>query len=229
MQHHCVKQNPVGYRLRGTQLYYNPDTTNQSWRACTRCVLQYGRRRVCLRYDGIRTYRNESPTRILFIGEAPGATENITGVPFSGHSGRILTQIFDYTKTAFTILITNTVCCQPKTAILPDFGKIDSIEQFDKLETETHKLEFIDHNRNPTPSEMKACSNHITELELEYRPQGIVFLGQIAQRAKTITPCPKLNLLHPAAIAREEYKVIPMKKEAHKLEQFIKSIRAGIE
>lgn len=225
MHHRCVKQNPVGDRIRGTQLYYNPNTTHQSWRSCTGCVLQYGRRRVCLRYDGIRSYRNEKAPRILFIGEAPGTTENATGVPFSGHSGRILTQIFDYTRTAFQILITNLVCCQPKNIILPDFGNIDSVEQFDRIEANKKVLEFEEINREPNRLEIISCASHITELEKEYRPQGIVFLGLVAKKAKISSNCPTLSLLHPAAIAREEYKVLPMKKEARKLERFIRDIR----
>jgi hypothetical protein len=36
-------------------------------------------------------------------------------------------------------------------------------------------------------------------------------------------------MLHPAAIVREEYKVLPMKKQARNLDQFIKQIRNDID
>jgi uracil-DNA glycosylase len=109
--------------------------------------------------------------------------------------------------------------------ILPDFGNIDSNEQFDRIEANRYALEFEEIGREPNRTEIQACSPHITELEKEYHPQGIVFLGVVAQKAKITSNCPTLILLNPAAIAREEYKVLPMKKQARKLEKFIHEIR----
>jgi uracil-DNA glycosylase len=173
----------------------------------------------------------------MFIGEAPGRTENDTGVPFQGQSGRILTQIFDYTRTAFRILITNVVCCQPKDLVQvnnKDFLDVDfTTVPLDSKDPDYEKrrraiaatLTAENHNRNPAPFEIRACAPHITELEREYHPQGIVLLGLIATQAKISTQCPILNLKHPAAIARMEFKVIPMKQEARKLQKFIEEIR----
>lgn len=246
MQHHCIKQNPVGHRIRGTNLYYNPNTANNQWGDCSRCALQYGRRRVCLRYDGVRQFQNQRPIRILFIGQAPGTTENATGVPFSGSSGRVLTQIFDYTKTAFQICITNLICCQPKDLFHKDAGEIDEdtsplltqllVHRIDETPTSEQirqqiapQLDSANFNREPTRKEIIACSSHITELEQEYYPQGIVFLGVQALQAKIISRCPTLKLKHPAAIAREEYKVKPMKDQANLLKEFINGLRTRTE
>jgi uracil-DNA glycosylase len=113
--------------------------------------------------------------------------------------------------------------------ILPDFGNIDSEEQFLRIEADKNKLEFEDIDREPNRNEIQACSSHIHELEKEYSPQGIVFLGVVAKKAKIQSTCPTLCLLHPAAIVREEYKVLPMKKQARNLEQFIKQIRNDID
>jgi len=79
----------------------------------------------------------------------------MTGLPFSGESGRILNLYFKYTKTPFYFILTNTVCCRPED------------------------------NRQPSPQEIAACSPHITELLDSYHFNGVLYLGEIASTVKT--------------------------------------------
>ena len=51
--------------------------------ACTRCELHRTRRQVVI-------YRGAPRPRVLFVGEAPGAAEDLAGRPFVGRAGRRL-------------------------------------------------------------------------------------------------------------------------------------------
>lgn len=73
--------------------------------ACTACPLHKTRDRVAI-------YRGAGVPRILFIGEAPGTTENRIGLPFVGKAGEILDdRIMEIGLRDFGIL--NVVNCQP--------------------------------------------------------------------------------------------------------------------
>ena len=89
---------------------------------------------------------------VLFIGEAPGQTEDETGLPFVGRSGKLLEQ---YLKAVHldrekNIFITNIVKCRP-----PE-------------------------NRDPQPDEWDACMPYLREQFKLMRPKIVVCLGRIA-------------------------------------------------
>ena len=131
----------------------------------------------------------------MLLGEAPGKTEDATGLPFIGSSGRLLDFILKEVVPFFG-LVTNTVCCRPA-----------DNEQY---------------NREPTPPEINLCRDHITELIDHYQIQGIVYLGKIAQSYDTRLP--KVNLMHPAFILRMEYKYYTIQKQRELLNNFIKEL-----
>lgn len=216
-----IRTYPVGDKIRGTNLYYNSSTGNSNWSECRKCILCNGRRRVCVRRDGIRNFDSVKPIRLLFIGEAPGATEDGTGIPFTGHSGRVLDQIFQYTTTAFEFCITNIICCRPKDVTVNLPNNIDSEEQLTNLKP---IYEYSNFNRNPNPTEIIACQPHIDEIIKSYKPQGIVYLGNVA-RNSYLTNRKTIHLVHPAYIVRQEYKVRLMRIEARKIYNFIKELK----
>ncbi len=57
-------------------------------RACTRCPLHRHRIQTVI-------YRGGAAPKIVFVGEAPGAAEDRTGIPFVGASGRRLDQAIE--------------------------------------------------------------------------------------------------------------------------------------
>ena len=83
---------------------------------------------------------------------------------------------------------------------------------------------YSDHGRNPQPAEILSCQSHIDELIKTFRPEGIVYIGQLA-RNSYLTNRKCVTLEDPINIAKQEYKVIPMRKEARKLYDFIREIR----
>jgi len=213
-----IEQNPIGNPIRGTRLYYNCHTAYADWGSCNRCILAIGRRRVSLRFDGEHHYGIEPKPTILFIGDHPDGAENATGIPFTGRSGTIMDIMWSYLKIGFRYTITDLVCCQPKTVIMEDRGIIDSPTQVisDRI------LDIVDIGRKPTTKEIEHCTPHIDQLVSEIRPHGIVYLGALASIYRTNKP--NIILKHPREILQLEKKVLTMKKQARKLEQFIKEL-----
>lgn len=85
---------------------------------------------------------------IVFVGEAPGADENATGVPFVGRAGQLLNQMI--AAIGFRreeVYICNTLKCRPPG------------------------------NRDPQPSEKAACEHFLVEQLGILRPKILVALG----------------------------------------------------
>jgi len=91
---------------------------------------------------------------LLFIGEAPGAQEDITGLPFVGAAGKWLGELLSSIGLKREdVYITNLVKCRP-----PE-------------------------NRNPLPAEIKACLPFL-KLQLKIiKPKIICTLGSFAWQA----------------------------------------------
>jgi DNA polymerase len=92
-------------------------------------------------------------TRLVFIGEGPGADEDRTGIPFVGAAGKLLDKILVASKIdRDEVYILNTVKCRPPG------------------------------NRNPTEVELGNCWNY-AERQLEVlQPEFICCLGSVAAK-----------------------------------------------
>ncbi len=87
----------------------------------------------------------------MFIGEAPGATEDETGRPFVGAAGKLLTMALESAgMPRSAVYITNVVKCRPPG------------------------------NREPKPEEIEACSPFLESQILLLKPLLIVTLGSVA-------------------------------------------------
>ena len=111
---------------------------------CTLCPLSRGRTRAV---PGEGSY--EAP--LMFVGEGPGADEDIQGRPFVGRAGQLLTKIvaaMDFTRK--DVYITNVVKCRPP------------------------------QNRTPARDEIEKCRPYLlTQIET-IAPRVIVCLGRVA-------------------------------------------------
>jgi uracil-DNA glycosylase len=82
------------------------------WRDCLRCDLCETRRNVVI-------MRGSVPSDIVFVGMAPGESEDSIGIPFVGPAGYLLNQIIDRTigpkgNERYKYSLTNLVCCIPR-------------------------------------------------------------------------------------------------------------------
>ena len=145
--------------------------------SCDRCRLSESRRTVVLG-DG------HTPADILFIGEAPGKTEDLMGLPFVGASGRVLRKALEAAESSAgckpTIFITNLLGCRPTDGILGQ-GQ----------------------TREPEQREISACWQRLQRTEQLVNPKKIIILGKIATGALRHKFKAAVNLLHPDYILRQ--------------------------
>lgn len=111
---------------------------------CRNCMLHLTRDKAVPGEGNVRT-------KILFIGEGPGANENATGRPFVGQAGNFLNQLLTIAQVKRQeVFITNVVKCRPPS------------------------------NRDPLPEELSACAKYLNrQIEL-INPPVIVTLGRFS-------------------------------------------------
>jgi DNA polymerase len=92
---------------------------------CTRCPLAYAGRRKIVFGDG-------SPTaRLMFVGEGPGADEDVQGVPFVGKAGQLLNNmIAAMGLQRAEVYIANIVKCRPPNNRVPEPVEANTCAQF---------------------------------------------------------------------------------------------------
>jgi len=90
---------------------------------------------------------------LMFVGEAPGADEDIQGIPFVGRAGQLLTKMIQAIQLERDqVYIANVIKCRP-----PD-------------------------NRNPEPDEIDTCQPFLFRQIEAVRPKVIVALGSFAAK-----------------------------------------------
>ena len=126
-------------------MYDNWEQLKNDCMGCTKCPLAETRTKLVF---GVG---NEN-AKVLFIGEGPGANEDLQGEPFVGRGGQLLDKFLaavdlDRKK---NIYIANMVKCRPP------------------------------QNRDPSPEEQNECIGWLREQTRLLKPKIIVCLGRIA-------------------------------------------------
>jgi DNA polymerase len=127
---------------------------------CSRCKLHtLGRRQVVF---GVGNPNAD----LMFVGEAPGADEDIQGEPFVGRAGQLLTKIIEAIGlTRQDVYIANVIKCRPP------------------------------NNRNPEPDEVEQCEPFLFQQIDVIKPKVVVALGKFAAQCllKTDTPITRIR------------------------------------
>ena len=127
---------------------------------CTRCKLHtLGRTQIVF---GVGNPNAD----LMFVGEAPGADEDIQGIPFVGKAGQLLTKMIE--AMGFKrdeIYIANVLKCRPPG------------------------------NRNPEPDEIATCEPFLFQQLASVEPKVVIALGAFAARTllKTDAPISRLR------------------------------------
>lgn len=123
----------------------------EEWATCQRCELHKSRVQVV-------QYTGSPPADVLFVGEAPGRSEDCWGEPFCGPAGDYLKRIIELVKDehSFTYCVTNVICCIPK----DENGDV----------------------RIPKEKELEACSERFIEFLNWCNPKLVVLLGKVCQK-----------------------------------------------
>ena len=153
-----------------------PPLQLRRWLKCRACKISKWRRHGVVGEGPL-------PAEICMIGEGPGKTEDLWGLPFQGRAGNVLRKgIVDATHMANlrrppSIYITNLVACRPTTKRKGP-------------------------NRAPTPEESWACWKRLEKILHLCRPKRVFLLGKVPQKQCKDT-CPgALKLVHPAYLLR---------------------------
>ncbi|HTQ97311.1 MAG TPA: uracil-DNA glycosylase [Candidatus Acidoferrum sp.] len=113
---------------------------------CTRCKLHKGRNKIVFG-DG------NPKAELVFVGEGPGADEDMQGLPFVGRAGKLLTQMIEAMGLQRKdVYICNVVKCRP-----PE-------------------------NRTPEPDEIQTCSPFLLRQIDTINPKVIVCLGAVSSK-----------------------------------------------
>ncbi|MFQ5530416.1 MAG: uracil-DNA glycosylase [Gemmatimonadota bacterium] len=149
--------------------------------SCTRCALHESRRTVVFA-DG------SERARVMCVGEAPGAREDETGVPFVGRAGQLLDRLLLSVGLAREdVYVANVLKCRPPG------------------------------NRNPQPEEIEECSPFLRRQVAFVEPEVVIAfgtfaaqtllgvkesLGRLRGRVYEYEGVPLVATYHPAALLR---------------------------
>lgn len=173
-------------------MFKNMEDLKEAINNCNKCKLCKNRKNIVF---GVG---NEN-AKIMFIGEGPGADEDLKGIPFVGKAGKLMDKAFlALGIKKEDVYIANIVKCRPP------------------------------NNRDPEPDEVIECINYLRNQVIIIKPKIIVLLGRVAlnnvlgqeykitaSRGKWIE---KKGILymptwHPAALFRDENKKIDFIKD----------------
>ena len=173
-------------------MYENWEELNDAIKDCNKCKLCNGRKNIVF---GVGNKNAD----IMFIGEGPGADEDIQGEPFVGKAGQLMNKAFEALDIKREdVYIANIVKCRPPS------------------------------NRNPEDDEAIACLNYLRNQVLLIKPKIIVLLGSEALKNILGEEYGITNLrgtwiekkgiwylptFHPAALLRDETKKIDFIKD----------------
>ena len=184
-------------------MYETWEELEESIKGCNKCKLCTGRNNIVF---GVGNKNAD----IMFIGEGPGADEDIQGEPFVGKAGQLMNKAFEALEIKREdVYIGNIVKCRPP------------------------------QNRNPEVDEVKACIDYLRNQVVLIKPKIIVLLGSVAlknilgeeygitnSRGKWIEKKGiwYMPTFHPAALLRDESKKLDFWRDLKIIKQKLKEL-----
>lgn len=166
----------------------------ETWEELEQSIVNCSKCKLCKTRQNIVFGVGDKNAQIMFIGEGPGADEDIQGIPFVGKAGKLMNMALDGLGiNREKLYIANVVKCRPPG------------------------------NRNPEEDETAACLDYLRSQVMLVKPKIIVLLGNVAlknilgkeygitsSRGKWIEKKGFFYMptFHPAALLRDESKKI---------------------
>ena len=105
---------------------------------CTRCPLAYAGRHTIVFGDG------DPNARLMFVGEGPGADEDVQGLPFVGKSGQLLNNMISAMGLKRDeVYIANVVKCRPPANRAPEPVEANTCAQFLLRQMDVVQPEYV--------------------------------------------------------------------------------------
>ena len=125
-------------------MYDNWEELEEEAKQCKKCKL-------CQNRNNVVFGTGNKQADLMFIGEGPGADEDMQGIPFVGKAGKLMDMAFEAIGlNRDEVYIANIVKCRPPS------------------------------NRNPQDDEAMACLNYLRNQVILVKPKIIVLLGSVA-------------------------------------------------
>ena len=148
----------------------------ERWKNCTGCEYSKCRQQVVLA-------RGSIPCDVLFVGEAPGASEDALGKPFIGPAGKLLDDIIRQAwcdlEDEISCAFTNLVACIPLD---------DGVSKYSE----------------PSKESIQACTTRLVEFVELCQPKRVVAVGKLAEKYLGAREVHDIGIVHPAAIMRAD-------------------------
>jgi len=174
--------------------------------SCVRCALHSSRRTVVFA-DG------SDRARVMCVGEAPGAREDETGIPFVGRAGQLLDRLLlSVGLPREDVYICNVLKCRPPG------------------------------NRNPHPAEIEQCSPFLRRQVALVKPEVIIAfgtfaaqtllgakesLGRLRGKVHSYEGVPLIATYHPAALLRNPHWTRPSWKDLQQVRSLLEGGVSG--
>jgi len=165
-----------------------------NWEELENSIVNCNKCKLCNNRTNIVFGCGNKNSDVMFIGEGPGADEDLQGIPFVGKAGKLMDMAFEGVGiNREEVYIANIVKCRPP------------------------------QNRVPEQDEAESCLNYLRNQVILVKPKIVVLLGSTALKnilgkELSITACrgkwiEKKGILylptwHPAALLRDENKKI---------------------
>lgn len=125
-------------------MYDNWEQLEETAKECKKCKL-------CQNRNNVVFGTGNRQASLMFIGEGPGADEDLQGTPFVGKAGKLMNMAFEAIGLKREeVYIANIVKCRPPG------------------------------NRNPQDDEANACLDYLRNQVILVKPKIIVLLGSVA-------------------------------------------------
>ncbi len=123
----------------------------ETWEELENSIVNCNKCKLCKTRQNIVFGTGNRNSKIMFIGEGPGADEDMQGEPFVGRAGKLMNMAFGIIGIRREeVYIANIVKCRPPA------------------------------NRNPEDDEASACLNYLRNQVMLIKPKIIVLLGSVA-------------------------------------------------
>ena len=182
----------------------------ETWEELEKSIINCNKCKLCKTRQNIVFGTGNKNAEIMFIGEGPGADEDMQGEPFVGRAGKLMNMAFGVVGiNREDVYIANVVKCRPPA------------------------------NRNPEDDEAFACLNYLRNQVILVKPKIIVLLGSVAlknilgkeygitkSRGKWIERkgIKYMPTWHPAALLRDENKKVEFWKDLKEVAKKYKEI-----
>lgn len=176
-----------------------------NWEELEKSIINCKKCKLCSNRTNIVFGTGDKKADVMFIGEGPGADEDIKAIPFVGKAGKLMNMAFEALEIdREDVYIANIVKCRPPS------------------------------NRNPEQDEIDECLNYLRNQVMLVKPKIIVLLGSIAlksilgkeygitaSRGKWIEnkEIQYMPTWHPAALLRDDNKKIEFFKDLKLIKQ----------